>query len=56
MNKSTTYPGAWAVGGLVQALTQGKDGAGIHKAAAEAFSEGKKMPLESILNAFSYGG
>ncbi len=55
MNKYTTYPGAWAVGGLIEGIAMGKEGSGIHHQAALAFSEGKNRPLQAVLNAFSYG-
>jgi len=55
MNRSTTYPGAWTVAGILKGLAAGKNAKGIHYQAAKAFATGKKKPLSSILGAFTYG-
>jgi hypothetical protein len=56
MNRDYTYPGAWTVLGIVQALMKGKDHKGIHLMASKFFADGKGKPLGAILKAFASGG
>ena len=55
LNRSLTYPGAWTVGGLVEAVAMGVGGKRIHRRASQHFAVGKKRSKNSMMRVFTYG-
>jgi hypothetical protein len=55
LNKNLTYPGAWTVGGMIEALAQGADGSAIVKLGALRFADAMKKAPGAITRSLAYG-
>lgn len=55
LNKHLTYPGAWTVGGMIEAIAEGADASGIVKLAAERFAAAMKKSPGAIRRSIAYG-
>ncbi|MBN2341102.1 MAG: hypothetical protein JXX29_04085 [Deltaproteobacteria bacterium] len=55
MNNFLTYPSAWTLGGIMEGIAKGGDGATIYKSAASSFAKGQKCGLRWAKKAFSFG-
>ncbi len=55
LNTGLTFPSAFTVLGMIQAVVAGKDAKGIHQQAARAFAKGQGRSLGTMLRALSYG-
>ena len=55
LNRSLTFPGAWTIGGILEAIVDGRDARGIYRAATRHFARGKGRPTKAFWGVFSYG-
>ena len=55
LNKHLTYPGAWTVGGVIEALARGDTPKGVASQGALRFAEAMKKPHGTILHGLAYG-
>jgi len=53
LNRTLAFPGAWSVGGIAKGVASGRDGAGIRREAAAAFSLGMGISLGAALGGFA---
>jgi hypothetical protein len=55
INTNLAYPGAWSLGGAIEALARRESGRGVRDAAARAFALGMNKPFGTMRAAFAYG-
>jgi len=55
LNTNLAYPGAWSLGGAIEALARHESGRGVRDAAARAFALGMNKPSGTMRAAFAYG-
>jgi len=53
LNRTLAFPGAWSVGGIARGVASGRDGAGIRREAAAAFSRGMGISFGAALGGFA---
>lgn len=55
LNTNLAYPGAWSLGGAIEALVRHESGRGVRDSAARAFALGMDRPFGTMRAAFAYG-
>jgi hypothetical protein len=55
INKNLTYPGAWSIGGIIEAVVRRLPPRAVRDSAARAFALGMSKPFGVMQAAFAYG-
>lgn len=55
INTNLAYPGAWSLGGAIEALARRASARGVRDSAARAFALGMNKPFGAMRAAFAYG-